>query len=228
MSLIELKDIQKIYKTGKLMVPALLDINVEIKEKEMVAIMGPSGSGKSTLMNIIGLLDRPTGGEISIGDSPLTLSMSDRKLAELRGKKIGFVFQSFNLLPRLSALENVLVPTAYQKGSRREFRKRALALLEQVNLTERVRHRPTELSGGEKQRVAIARALINNPDIILADEPTGNLDSKSGQEIITILRDLNQKGKTVIVITHDQAVARSCHRIIRILDGQIQEPKHVV
>jgi putative ABC transport system ATP-binding protein len=227
MAFIILKDIQKIYKTGKLMVPALLNINLEIKQGEMVAIMGPSGSGKSTLMNMIGLLDRPTGGELFIGDHQVSLTMSDRKQAELRGKRIGFVFQSFNLLPRLTTLENVLVPTAYQKKGKGEARKQAIRLLERVGLGERIAHRPTELSGGEKQRVAIARALINNPDIILADEPTGNLDSKSGGEIISLLKELNQDGKTVIIITHDQAVASKCGRIVQMFDGQLNLGQHV-
>lgn len=209
------------------MVPALLHINLEIKQGEMLAIMGPSGSGKSTLMNLIGLLDRPTGGELAIDEHQVSLTMSDRKQAELRGKKIGFVFQSFNLLPRLTALENVLVPAAYQKGNRREMRKHAIQILERVGLGERIRHRPTELSGGEKQRVAIARALINNPDIILADEPTGNLDSKSGGEIIALLKELNHHGKTVIIITHDAKVAAECKRVIHMLDGQLVEGEHV-
>lgn len=227
MAHVVLKDVDKIYRTGKIMVPALLNVNLEIEKGEMVAIMGPSGSGKSTLMNIIGLLDRPSSGELSIGSEPIDLSMSDLKLARLRGEKIGFVFQSFNLLPRISALENVLVPTAYQRGSRREFRERAIELLTQVGLKDRTRHKPPELSGGEKQRVAIARALINNPDIILADEPTGNLDSKSGSEVIRILKELNRKGKTVVIITHDSLVARECRRIIRILDGRVVGGKHV-
>lgn len=223
MPILELNEVDKIYQSGKLMVPALLKISLTINKGEMVAIMGPSGSGKSTLMNLIGLLDRPSTGELKIDGETVSLSMSDHKLAKLRGRKIGFVFQSFNLLPKLSALTNVLVPTIYQPGKRSEMQKRALSLLEQVGLKDRVAHKPTELSGGEKQRVAIARALINDPEIILADEPTGNLDSKSGQEIMGILQKLHKKGKTIVVITHDQNVAKQCGRTIRLLDGQLVE-----
>ncbi len=222
MKSIELIEVDKIYQTGKLMVPALLKATLTINKGEMVAIMGPSGSGKSTLMNIIGLLDRPSAGELKIDDQPVNLMMSDRSLALLRGKKIGFVFQSFNLLPKMTALSNVLLPTIYQKANRTETHKRALSLLDQVGLKERANHRPTELSGGEKQRVAIARALINGPDIILADEPTGNLDSKSGNEVMTILKELQRKGKTVIIITHDPKIGAQCQRTVQLLDGQIQ------
>lgn len=219
--IISLKEVDKIYQLDKLMVPALLKINVAINSGELVAIMGPSGSGKSTLMNIIGLLDRPSTGELLIDGKPINLTMSGGKLAQLRGKKIGFVFQTFNLLPKLSALSNVLVPALYQKGSRAKSKERALHLLKQVGLADRANHRPTELSGGERQRVAIARALINDPEIILADEPTGNLDSKSGQEVVGILKELNKNGKTVVIITHDEKVAGQCDRIIHIFDGQI-------
>ena len=222
-NVIELKNVDKIYSSGKLNVPALLKINLTIKRGEMIAIMGPSGSGKSTLMNIIGLLDRPSNGELLIDNAEIILNMPTAKLAQLRGQKIGFVFQTFNLLPRLSALDNVLVPTLYQRGSRAEFRKKAKQILASVGLESRINHRPSELSGGERQRVAIARALINNPEIILADEPTGNLDSKSGQEIIYILKDLNKDGKTVIVITHDQNIAKHTQRIISLFDGQLKE-----
>lgn len=219
--IISLKDVDKIYQLDKLMVPALLKINVAINSGELVAIMGPSGSGKSTLMNIIGLLDRPSTGELFIDGKPINLTMSGGKLAQLRGKKIGFVFQTFNLLPKLSALSNVLVPALYQNGSRSKSKERALHLLKQVGLADRANHRPTELSGGERQRVAIARALINDPEIILADEPTGNLDSTSGQEVVGILKELNKNGKTVVIITHDEKVAGQCDRIIHIFDGQI-------
>ncbi len=222
MNIIELKNVDKIYKNGPLMVPALLDINLAIKKGDMVAIMGPSGSGKSTLMNIIGLLDRPSAGELKIDNEPIDLSMSDNKLARFRGKKIGFVFQTFNLLPRLSALENVLVPTTYQKGKRGQVREKALNLLNQVGLKERARHKPSELSGGERQRVAIARALVNDPEIILADEPTGNLDSKSGGEILEILKSLHREGKTIIIITHDEHVAKQCKAIIHLFDGRLE------
>lgn len=220
MPIIELKSVNKTYKSGNLEVPVLHDINIKVEKGEMVALMGPSGSGKSTLMNIIGLLDRPNSGELKLDDEKINLSMSDSKLAKLRSQKIGFVFQTFNLLPRLTALKNVLVPAAYFKGKKGE-EKRALDLLEQVGLKGRVKHRPTELSGGERQRVAIARALMNEPDIILADEPTGNLDSKSGEEILNILKDLNKQGKTLLIITHDEYIAKHCKRIIHIKDGRI-------
>lgn len=223
---IELRQVDKIYQSGKLLVPVLLNVDLVIAQGEMVAIMGPSGSGKSTLMNIIGLLDRPTAGDLAIDGETIALSMSDRKLAALRGRKIGFVFQSFNLLPKMSALANVLMPTSYQAGSKAARRQQALELLKQVGLAERVEHRPTELSGGEKQRVAIARALINDPDIILADEPTGNLDSQSGQEVMEILAQLHKKGKTIVIITHDQKVAHRCQRTIRILDGKLTGGTH--
>lgn len=222
-NVIELKNVDKIYSSGKLNVPALLKINVAIKKGEMVAIMGPSGSGKSTLMNIIGLLDRPSDGELLIDGKVISLNMPTGKLAQLRGQKIGFIFQTFNLLPRLSALDNVLVPTLYQKGGRANFKNNAKKILTNVGLESRINHQPSELSGGERQRVAIARALINDPEVILADEPTGNLDSKSGQEIINILKELNKSGKTIIVITHDPNIAKHCERTIHLFDGQLKE-----
>jgi len=221
MSAIELKEIVKTYSKGKLAVPVLQGIDLSIDEGELVAIMGPSGSGKSTLMNIIGLLDRPTSGELMIAGKRIELTMSDRMLATLRAEKIGFVFQTFNLLPKLSALSNVLVPTAYSGKVKAKRYSRARELLEKVGLGNRVKHRPTELSGGENQRVAIARALINDPDIILADEPTGNLDSKSGAGIINVLSDLNKEGKTVAIITHDEKIAENSKRIIEIFDGRL-------
>lgn len=224
-NVIQLNNVDKIYSAGKLNVPALYKINLTIKKGEMVAIMGPSGSGKSTLMNIIGLLDRPSDGELLIDGQAITLGMPTGKLAQLRGRKIGFVFQTFNLLPRLTALDNVLVPTLYQRGNRAEFKIKAKKQLTAVGLETRIYHQPGELSGGERQRVAIARALINNPEVILADEPTGNLDSKSGQEIIGILKELNKSGKTVIVITHDQNIAKHCGRTISLFDGQLKEEK---
>lgn len=224
---IELNKVDKTYKTGKLTVPVLHSVDVTINKGEMVAIMGPSGSGKSTLMNIVGLLDRPTGGELKIDGQVINLSMSDKALAKFRGQKIGFVFQSFNLLPRLSALENVILPATYQKHSGRAIKERALRLLKQVGLEERVSHKPNELSGGEKQRVAIARSLINDPEVILADEPTGNLDSKSGKEVLGILQELQKLGKTVILITHDPKIADACERTIQILDGKISGGSNV-
>lgn len=222
-NVIELKNVDKIYSTGKLNVPALFKINLAIKKGEMVAIMGPSGSGKSTLMNIIGLLDRPSDGELLIDGKAINLNMPTGRLAQLRGQKIGFIFQTFNLLPRLSALDNVLLPTLYQKGGRANFKNNAKKILTNVGLESRINHQPSELSGGERQRVAIARALINDPEVILADEPTGNLDSKSGQEIINILKDLNKSGKTIIVITHDPNIAKHCERTIHLFDGQLKE-----
>lgn len=220
MNIIALKDVTKTYTTGKLSVPVLHDVTLAIEKGEMVAIMGPSGSGKSTLMNLIGLLDRPTEGTLTIDGEPIRLTMADGKLAKMRSAKIGFVFQSFNLLPRFSALANVLMPTSYtSKGNQT---KRALLLLEQLGLKDRATHKPTELSGGEKQRVAIARALVNDPEIILADEPTGNLDSTSGGEVMDILEQLNKEGKTVIVITHDPSVAKRCQRVIQVKDGHIE------
>lgn len=225
--LYQLKQVQKVYQTGKLSVPALINIDLTIKQGEMVAIMGPSGSGKSTLMNLLGLLDRPSAGQMLIDDQPIDLSLPDNQLAKLRNEKIGFVFQSFQLLSRLNAIDNVLVPTSYlknrAKSNRAELRQRGLKLLEQVGLASRALHKPNELSGGEKQRVAIARALINDPEIILADEPTGNLDSKSGSQILDLLSELHKDGKTIVLITHDPKVAARCQRTIHILDGQIQE-----
>lgn len=220
--MIKLEKVNKTYQTGKIKVEALADINLDIQAGEMVAVVGPSGSGKSTLMNIIGLLDRPTEGTLEIDQQKVDLNESDSRLAKLRSEKIGFVFQTFNLLPRITALENVLLPTIYNKQSQDGHQKRSLEILAKVGLAKRVHHQPSELSGGEKQRVAIARALINNPDLILADEPTGNLDSKSGQEILGILKDLNKNGKTVIIITHDEKIAKACDREVHLLDGKIR------
>lgn len=221
MALIELINVSKIYDTGSIQVPALRTISLAVEEGEMVAIMGPSGSGKSTLMNILGLLDRPTTGDFILSDEQITLSMSDRKLAKIRSEKIGFVFQSFNLLNHLSALDNVLVPTTYTNIGGKDARLRAESLLESVGLEERMKHRPNELSGGEKQRVAIARALINDPDVLLADEPTGNLDTKTGSEVLGILKQLNREGKTIVIITHDEFIADACERVVYLLDGEV-------
>lgn len=221
-NIIQLKNIEKSYKLKKLAVPVLFEINLDINRGDMIAIVGPSGSGKSTLMNIIGLLDRPTKGEYFLEGEKLTLNMSDRKLAKIRAGKIGFVFQSFNLLPKQTTLENVLLPTAYAKRAP-TAKKYALDLIEKVGLSHRTYHKPTEMSGGEKQRIAIARALINHPEIILADEPTGNLDSKSGIQILEILNKLNQEGKTILIITHNEKIAHQCQKIIRLFDGRIVE-----
>ncbi len=216
--MIQLDNITKIYRMGKVEVPALRGIDLTIKQGEMVAIVGVSGSGKSTLMNIIGFLDKPTAGKYMLEGADVS-QLNDNKLAELRNKKIGFVFQTFNLLPRASALSNVELPLLYSGGGGR--RKRSLEALERVGLGERATHKPTELSGGEQQRVAIARALVNKPSLILADEPTGNLDSASTTEIIRIFYQLHQEGITVILVTHEMDLATQTQRIIRLLDGRI-------
>jgi putative ABC transport system ATP-binding protein len=216
--MIELDHIAKIYRMGKVEVPALRGIDLTIKQGEMVAIVGASGSGKSTLMNIIGFLDKPTAGRYILEGVDAS-RLNDNKLAEFRNKKIGFVFQTFNLLPRASALSNVELPLIYSGGGER--RKHSLEALERVGLGGRASHKPTELSGGEQQRVAIARALVNQPSLILADEPTGNLDSSATTEIIRIFKQLHQEGITVILVTHEPDVAMQTQRIIRLLDGKI-------
>lgn len=218
-ALIQLTDVTKIYKMGKVKVHALRGISLRVEAGEMVAIMGPSGSGKSTLMNIIGCLDQPTSGSYLLGGTDI-MRLGDDQLAEIRNRRIGFVFQTFNLLSRTSALENVELPLLYTGGSNK--RKRALASLEAVGLVDRARHQPSELSGGEQQRVAIARALVNEPSIILADEPTGNLDSRSGEEILAIFEALNQeRGITLIMVTHDPQISARAERIVQLLDGRI-------
>lgn len=216
--MIELDNITKIYRMGKVEVPALRGITLNIRSGEMVALIGASGSGKSTLMNIIGLLDQPTVGSYRLEGVDVS-RLNDNKLAELRNKKIGFVFQTFNLLPRTSAAANVELPLVYGGGSHK--RERTMEALERVGLTARAKHKPTELSGGEQQRVAIARALVNNPSLILADEPTGNLDSASTGEIIAIFNQLNRDGITVVMVTHEPDLAAKTQRIIRLMDGKI-------
>ncbi len=203
-------------------VHALDHINLNVKEHEFVSIIGPSGSGKSTLMNMLGCLDVPTSGEYILDDKQIK-EMSDDQLATIRNDKIGFVFQGFNLLPKLTAIENVELPLIYQNVHPKERHERAKKALEQVGLGERIYHKPTELSGGQQQRVAIARALITNPPLILADEPTGNLDSKSGKEIMQIFKSLNENGNTIVLITHDDDVAKQAKRVVRIQDGKLTE-----
>ncbi|MFH1523806.1 MAG: ABC transporter ATP-binding protein [Chloroflexota bacterium] len=215
------KDLTKIYKMGEVEVSALCGVSLEIQRGEVVSIMGPSGSGKTTLMNILGCLDLPSGGEYTL-DGEAVSKLKDDQLADIRNRKVGFVFQSFNLLSRTTALANVELPLRYA-GVSTGKKEQALEALEAVGLKDRVMHKPTELSGGQQQRVAIARALVNNPAIIMADEPTGNLDSKVGKEIIELLLDLNQrKGTTLIIITHDSTVAAQTQRIIHLRDGMVE------
>ena len=222
MSILEIEDLFKSYSLGRLEVPVLHDINLAVDSGEFAAIMGPSGSGKSTLMNLIGCLDRPTSGRITIGGKDISL-LSETDLARIRGERVGFVFQTFNLISRLTALKNVELPMVYQDTSRGERLKRAAKLLEVLGLTDRADHKPSELSGGQRQRVAIARALVNEPDILLADEPTGNLDSKTGLEIMQIFNELHSEGRTIIMVTHDYGLTENCDRIIRLKDGGIED-----
>ncbi|MEN6571336.1 MAG: ABC transporter ATP-binding protein [Anaerolineaceae bacterium] len=221
-AVIQVKDLKKIYKLGIVEVHALDGVTFEIQRGEMVAIMGPSGSGKSTLMNLLGCLDRPTSGAYAL-DGEEVSQLSDDQLADIRNRKVGFVFQSFNLLPRQTSLANVELPMRYA-GVGKERRERAVAALESVGLADRITHRPTELSGGQQQRVAIARALVNHPAILMADEPTGNLDSKSGKEIMDLLLSLNRESQTtIIIVSHDPNIAAQTQRIIRLRDGLIEE-----
>lgn len=218
--LIEIKDLTKNYVMGEIEVPALKGINLKIARNEYVAIMGPSGSGKSTLMNILGCLDTPTTGHYLFNQVDVS-TLDDDQLSEMRNRQIGFIFQNFNLLPRMNALHNVELPLMYAGVPKHERTERALKSLDRVGLAERIHHKPTELSGGQKQRVAIARALVSNPGILLADEPTGALDSKTGDEIMALFDELYNEGNTIIVITHEREIAEYSHRIIYIKDGLI-------
>jgi putative ABC transport system ATP-binding protein len=224
MILCELNKVKKVYSTGKISFPALNGIDLKIEVGEYSAIMGPSGSGKSTLLNILGFLDTPTEGKYYYQGKDVS-NLDDKELARLRNKEVGFVFQNFNLLPRLTAFSNVELPLIYSGISGKERKRRVMAMLEKVGLKERAFHRPNELSGGEMQRVAIARALVNNPSLILADEPTGNLDTKSGNEIMKIFDQLAAEGRTIIIVTHDPNIAAHARRLIRIIDGLIIEDK---
>lgn len=219
--IISLKNISRIYRVGAEEIHALRSITVSILKNEYVALMGSSGSGKSTLMNIIGCLDTPTGGEYLLNDISVA-RMSDNELAEIRNKEIGFIFQTFNLLPRSTALENVALPLVYAGISKEEREERAFKTLKDVGLGDRVKHKPNELSGGQRQRVAVARALVNNPSIILADEPTGNLDSKTSEDIMMLFAEIHERGNTIIVVTHEEDIARHAHRIVRLRDGLVE------
>ena len=219
-TIIELDNVWKIYQMGKVKENALRGLNLKIKKGEFVAIMGPSGSGKSTAVNMVGALDIPTKGKIYLENHDIS-KLSESDLAQIRGKKIGFIFQQFNLINTLSALENVTLPMIFQGIEKEERLQTGKRLLQMVGLQERINHKPTELSGGEQQRVAIARSLANDPEVVLADEPTGNLDSKTGQMVIKLLVDLNTEGKTIIMVTHDANVAKHAHRIEFLKDGKI-------
>jgi putative ABC transport system ATP-binding protein len=226
-AVVALKGVTKTYTMGDDVVHALAGVDLEIQPGEFVAIMGPSGSGKSTLLNILGCLDRPSTGEYWLGGSDVA-TLDDDELSRVRSERLGFIFQSFNLIQSLDVLENIEVPLFYGGWHARKSRERSIELAERVGLAERRHHRPMQLSGGQQQRVAIARALANNPKVILADEPTGNLDSRTGVEIMAMLRDLNFEGRTIIMVTHEEDIAREARRVVTVRDGRIQDDRKVV
>lgn len=219
--MLEVVNLRKVYQMGDTAVEALKSVSFRVEKGEFVAIMGPSGSGKSTLMHLIGCLDHPTEGKYFLEGEDVS-QVSDDKLAEIRNRYIGFVFQQFNLLPRMSILQNVEVPLIYAGVGKRERQKIAREVLDKVGLSNRLTHQPNEISGGQRQRVAIARALVNNPSLLLADEPTGNLDSKTGEEIMTMFRELNDHGHTIVLVTHEEDIARQARRVLYVRDGEIQ------
>lgn len=220
-TVIKLEEITRFFSIGSETIKALQGVNLEIFKNEYVALMGPSGSGKSTLMNLLGCLDTPTSGRYLLNDKDVS-KMEDDELAEIRNKEIGFVFQTFNLLPRLNALENVALPLIYAGYSKQQREERAKEVLEQVGLKDRMTHKPNELSGGQRQRVAVARALVNKPSIILADEPTGNLDSKTSYEIMALFEEIHKNGNTIIIVTHEEDIALHTNRIVRMRDGKVE------
>lgn len=224
--MIKLEGLTKIYNLGRVQVPALRDVNMTVERGEFVAVMGPSGSGKSTLMNILGCLDRPTAGRYFLDGQDVS-SLDEKALAAIRNRKIGFVFQTFNLLPRQNLLRNVELPMIYAGVGREERRRRAMQALEKVGLADRVDHKPNEISGGQKQRAAIARALVNNPLIILADEPTGNLDTRTGEEIMALFQQLDREGVTIVLVTHEREIAEHANRIIHFRDGRVVKDEKV-
>jgi putative ABC transport system ATP-binding protein len=221
-TIISLDKIVKNYYIGSITVEALRSVTIDIKKNEYVAIMGPSGSGKSTLMNLVGALDTPTSGEYVLNGTDVS-KMDDNRLAEIRNQEIGFIFQTFNLLPRYTALENVMLPLIYAGASKSERAEKAKTTLSEVGLADRMDHKPNELSGGQRQRVAVARALVNNPSIILADEPTGNLDSKTSVDIMKLFGQIHEMGNTIILVTHEEDISRYAHRIIRLIDGEVDK-----
>jgi len=221
---IDIDSLTKTYLSGKTQLKALNNVNLKIKKGDFIAIMGPSGSGKSTLMHIIGCLDRPTSGTVIIDGENIS-KVSDNELAQIRGRKIGFIFQKFNLIPTMTALKNIELPMVFVGGTKSDRERRATELLGKVGLTNWATHRPSELSGGQQQRIAIARALCNNPSIILADEPTGNLDTKTGEQIMKLLASLSKEGKTILLVTHAIALKRYTNRVVNMLDGKISEKK---